>query len=95
MDHRFLHKIMNLASPILLSGETGTGKSVLAKKIFDHSNIHKEKFITVHLASLKEDLLESELFGYKKGAFTGANESKSGYLKDFPVYILAGLGRYC
>ncbi len=82
MDQRLLHKVINLASPILLTGETGTGKSVLAKNIFTLSNINKEKFITVHLASLKEDLIESELFGYKKGAFTGAHESKSGYLKD-------------
>lgn len=82
MDQRLLQKMINLPEPVLLTGETGTGKSYLAKNIFELSRIHKEKFLTAHLASLKEDLLESELYGYKKGAFTGANEAKNGYLKD-------------
>ena len=72
MDQRVLQKSINLSAPLLITGETGTGKSFLAKNIFDLSRIHKERFLTAHLASLKEDLLESELFGYKKGAFTGA-----------------------
>ena len=75
-------KFLNLSSPILITGETGTGKSFIAKELFSHSNIYKEKFLTTHLASLKEDLLESELFGHKKGSFTGAIEAKNGYLKD-------------
>lgn len=82
MEQRLLQKSINISAPLLITGETGTGKSFLAKKIFDQSRIHKEKFITAHLASLKEDLLESELFGYKRGAFTGAHEAKTGYLKD-------------
>lgn len=77
-----LHKFINLSAPLLITGETGTGKSHLASKIFELSRIHKEKFITAHLASLKEDLLESELFGHKKGSFTGAIEAKDGYLKE-------------
>lgn len=75
-------KIINLSSPLLITGETGTGKSKTAKEIYDQSFIFKEKFLTVHLASLKDDLLESELFGHKRGSFTGAVESKNGYLKD-------------
>lgn len=75
-------KILNISAPILITGETGTGKSVLAKKIFEKSYINREKFLTVHLASLKEDLIESELFGYKKGAFTGAVDSKNGYFRE-------------
>ena len=82
MDQDKLQKLINISSPLLITGETGTGKSVLAKKIFSEAKIHREKFLTVHLASLKEDLIESELFGYKKGAFTGALECKNGYLKD-------------
>jgi DNA-binding NtrC family response regulator len=82
MNHQNLQKFINLKSPILITGETGTGKSYLAKQIYDSSSIYKEKFLTTHLASLKEDLLESELFGHKKGSFTGAVEAKSGYLKD-------------
>lgn len=75
-------KFVNLSSPILITGETGTGKSRLARMIFDDAHIFKERFLTVHLASLKEDLLESELFGHKRGSFTGAVEAKSGYLKE-------------
>ena len=82
MDHKKFQKFINLSSPLLITGETGSGKSFLAKKIFNLANIYQEKFITVHLASLKEDLLESELYGYKKGAFTGAMDCRSGYLKD-------------
>ncbi len=82
MNQSNYKKLVNLSAPILITGETGTGKSVLAKKIFNESHIHREKFLTVHLASLKEDLIESELFGYKKGAFTGAVDGQNGYLKE-------------
>lgn len=82
MNHQNLQKFINLKAPILITGETGTGKSYLAKQIFEAAQIHKEKFLTTHLASLKEDLMESELFGHKKGSFTGAIEAKTGYLKD-------------
>lgn len=82
MDLRNYKKFLNLSVPVLITGETGTGKSVLARKIFDQSHVHREKFLTVHLASLKEDLIESELFGYRKGAFTGAVDGQNGYLKD-------------
>ena len=82
VNQKHLQKFINLSAPILITGETGTGKSLLAKRIFEFSRIYKEKFLTAHLASLKEDLLESELFGYKKGAFTGAIEGKNGYLRD-------------
>jgi two-component system NtrC family response regulator len=75
-------KFINISSPLLLRGETGTGKSHLAQIIFNESHLFQERFLTVHLASLKEDLLESELFGHRRGAFTGAVEAKSGYLQD-------------
>lgn len=75
-------KFINLSAPVLITGETGTGKSRLARMIFNDAQIYREKFLTVHLASLKEDLLESELFGHKRGSFTGAIEAKNGYLKD-------------
>jgi transcriptional regulator with PAS, ATPase and Fis domain len=75
-------KYYNLTAPILICGETGTGKSRLAKMLYEKSQINKEKFLTLHLASIKEELLESELFGHKKGSFTGAVENKNGYLKE-------------
>ena len=67
---------------VMLLGETGTGKGVMAKYIHENSKRAKEKFIELNCAALPENLLESELFGYEKGAFTGAsNEGKKGLLE--------------
>lgn len=76
-----LDTFLNLNKPILITGPTGTGKSFLAKKIYEDAKIFKRSFLTLHLASIKEELIESELFGHKKGAFTGATENKIGYLE--------------
>jgi DNA-binding NtrC family response regulator len=63
-------------SNVLLIGETGTGKSVLAKLIHQHSNRRDAQFISVHCGAIPDTLLESELFGHEKGAFTGAIKRK-------------------
>lgn len=65
-------------STILLSGETGTGKGVLAKLIHRHSNRREVQFIGIHCGAIPDTLLESELFGHEKGAFTGASRRKLG-----------------
>ncbi len=65
-------------STVLLTGETGTGKGVLAKVIHKHSNRKDEQFISVHCGAIPDTLLESELFGHEKGAFTGAVKRKLG-----------------
>ncbi len=65
-------------STVLLSGETGTGKGVLAKLIHRHSNRREVQFIGVHCGAIPDTLLESELFGHEKGAFTGATRRKLG-----------------
>jgi PAS domain S-box-containing protein len=62
------------ASNILILGETGTGKGLLAKFIHQYSSRQKKPFIQINCAALPETLLEAELFGYEKGAFTGARE---------------------
>ena len=63
---------------VLLRGETGTGKEIFAKAIHEHGTRSSFEFITQNCAALPEQLLESELFGYKKGAFTGATSEKKG-----------------
>lgn len=63
------------ASSILIQGESGTGKGLLAKFIHAHSSRRKKTFIQINCAALPENLLEAELFGYEKGAFTGAKET--------------------
>jgi len=65
-------------SPVLITGETGTGKTLLAKTIHYKWRASKAPFISINCASLPETLIEAELFGYEKGAFTGAVGAKKG-----------------
>jgi DNA-binding NtrC family response regulator len=65
-------------STVLLLGETGTGKSMMAKLIHQHSNRKDAQFISIHCGAIPDTLLESELFGHEKGAFTGAVRRKLG-----------------
>jgi transcriptional regulator with PAS, ATPase and Fis domain len=63
---------------VLITGERGTGKTTLAKKLYEQSARSKKEFVNLNCASLTPELLESELFGYEKGAFTGATAPKVG-----------------
>lgn len=73
-----LRSVAPTTSTVLLIGETGTGKGVLAKLIHSHSNRSDAQFISVHCGAIPDTLIESELFGYEKGAFTGAVKRKLG-----------------
>lgn len=71
-------KIAPTKATVMILGETGTGKEVVAQTIHKNSQRAKNPFIAVHCAAIPSTLLESELFGYEKGAFTGANARKIG-----------------
>ncbi len=75
-----LPQIAESESTVLIQGETGTGKEVLAKAIHEFSPRKNSDFVAVNCGALPDSLLESELFGYKKGAFTGAAHDKPGRL---------------
>lgn len=81
-----LEKIKNLNTTVLITGESGTGKGIVAKELHRLSNRSHLPFVHVDCAFLPHNLIESELFGYEKGAFTGANTNKKG------KFELAGQG---
>ncbi len=71
-------KIAGTDTTVLILGESGTGKELIAREIHKRSKRAENNFVTISCAALPETLLESELFGYKKGAFTGASTDKDG-----------------
>lgn len=76
--YRIARLVAQHSTTVLLTGETGTGKELVAKGIHLLSPRHKQPFITVNCAAIPEALLEAELFGYARGAFTGAFQSRMG-----------------
>jgi two-component system response regulator AtoC len=75
-------KVCNINAPVLLCGDGGTGKEALARWIHIHSRNADGQFVKVNCAAIPGALLESELFGYEKGAFTGAHASKPGRVEQ-------------
>jgi two-component system, NtrC family, response regulator AtoC len=75
---RKVGKLAQTVVPVLIQGESGTGKEILARYIHVNSPYREGPFIKVSCAAIPNELTESELFGYSKGAFTGANDSKPG-----------------
>lgn len=79
---RLIQKIENSTILTLITGESGTGKEVVAKAIHYNSPRKKKPFIAVNVAAIPTDLIESELFGHEKGAFTGAISSRKGKFEE-------------
>jgi DNA-binding NtrC family response regulator len=75
---RMIARLKDTRTPVLITGESGTGKELVARAIHYHGTLAKRPFIAVDCGSLVPTLIESELFGYEKGAFTGALRSKEG-----------------
>ena len=75
-----VQQVADSSASVLLYGESGTGKELIAKAIHEHSPRMDKPIVTVNCAALPESILEAELFGYEKGAFTGATEKKKGRL---------------
>ncbi|MBU0517757.1 sigma-54 dependent transcriptional regulator [bacterium] len=79
--YRTIRKAANTAATVLITGESGTGKELVARAIHYSSKRSKAPFVPINCGGIPEPLLESELFGYVKGAFTGATESRAGFFQ--------------
>ncbi|WP_332740768.1 PEP-CTERM-box response regulator transcription factor [Hydrogenophaga sp.] len=78
---RTIEKVANSGATVMLLGESGTGKEVLARGLHQSSNRKNGRFVAINCAAIPENLLESELFGYEKGAFTGAAKTTLGKIE--------------
>jgi two-component system, NtrC family, response regulator AtoC len=79
---RMISRLKDTRTPVLISGESGTGKELAARAIHFRGSMAQTPFVAVDCGSLVPTLMESELFGYEKGAFTGATKSKSGLFQS-------------
>ena len=104
---RSIEKVAPSSASVMLLGESGTGKEVLARALHDSSRRRDKRFVAINCAAIPENLLESELFGYEKGAFTGAAKQTLGKIEmanggtffldevgDLPMSLQAKLLRF-
>ena len=76
--YRVLARLMQTDLTVMISGESGTGKELVARALHDYGKRRNGPFVAVNMAAIPRDLIESELFGHERGAFTGANTRASG-----------------
>ncbi|HVJ18429.1 MAG TPA: sigma 54-interacting transcriptional regulator, partial [Polyangiaceae bacterium] len=79
--HRLVDLVASSTLPVILHGETGVGKEVMAERIHQRSGRASKPYVRINCAALAESMVESELFGHERGAFTGANQAKPGLLE--------------
>ncbi len=102
-----IQQVAATPTTVLIRGESGTGKEMVARLIHTHSQVRNKPLVTVNCTAFSASLIESELFGYKKGAFTGANADRTGLLEladegtifldevgDMPIEMQAKLLRF-
>ena len=77
-----IEKVAPTRSTVLVTGESGTGKELVARAIHDHSEVADKRFLAVNLVGVPEDLMQAQLFGHEKGAFTGATKARPGLLRN-------------
>jgi len=80
--YEILETVAASASTILITGETGTGKEVVARAVHHRSPRHRERFVAINCGAIPESLLEAELFGHVRGAFTGAVVNRAGRIEQ-------------
>src|SRR2546423_3746709 len=76
--YRFVARLMQTDLTVMITGESGTGKELVARALHDYGKRRTGPFVAINMAAIPRDLIESELFGHEKGAFTGANTRASG-----------------
>ncbi|WP_201188682.1 sigma-54 dependent transcriptional regulator [Pseudomonas fluorescens] len=104
---KLLSKLAPTESPVLIRGESGTGKELVARTLHRQSQRHSKPFIAINCGAIPEQLIQSELFGHEKGAFTGAHQRKIGRIEaanggtlfldevgDLPLELQANLLRF-
>ncbi|HUE01681.1 MAG TPA: sigma-54 dependent transcriptional regulator [Bryobacteraceae bacterium] len=80
--YNLIRRVANLSASVLITGESGTGKELVARAIHNQGNRAKAPFVAVSCGAIPETLIESELFGHEKGAFTGTAGARQGYLEQ-------------